>query len=111
MYDLLAKELEKHESRTIYVSNKEDDGISHYYISPEFPMVSGFDCALTRRIRDLEANLGLKYGHPVAYCKLSLRHDGGVIYMGVYFADLGERSVILEPSDFPKLPKYDGHNG
>ncbi len=105
MYDLLAKELEKHESRTVYLSNKEVDGILHYYISPEFPMLSGFDCALTRRIRALEASLGLKCGHPFAFCRLSLRHDGNVIYMGVYFADLGVRSAILDPSDFPKLPK------
>jgi len=25
--------------------------------------------------------------------------------MGVYFADLGVRSSILDPSDFPQLPK------
>ena len=68
-------------------------------------MLSGFDAAITRRIRGLEANLGLGCGHPVAYCRLSLRHDGAVIYMSVYFADLGERYVILDPSDFPKLPK------
>ena len=105
MYDLLAKELEKHDARTVYISNKEDDGIFHYYISPEFPMLSGFDAAITRRIRALEASLGLTCGHPIAYCKLSLRHDGAVIYMGVYFADLGHRSAILDPSDFPKLQK------
>jgi len=107
MYDLLAKELEKHDARTVYVANKDDDGILHYYISSEFPMLSGFDDAITRRIRDFEANLGLECGHPIAYCKLSLRHDGNVIYMGIYFADLGERSVILDPSDFPVLPKYE----
>jgi len=105
MYDLLVKELEKHDARTVYLSNKEDDGILHYYISQEFPMLSGFDAAITRRIRDLEANLGLGCGHPIAYCKLSLRHDSAVVYMGVYFSDLGHRSAILDHSDFPKLPK------
>jgi len=105
MYDLLAKELERHDARTVYISNNVADGISHYYISSEFPMLSGFDAAITRRIRDLEASLGLECGHPIAYCKLSLRHDGNVIYMGVYFADLGQRSVILDPSDFPMLLK------
>ena len=105
MYNLLAKELEKHDARTVYLANKEDDGILHYYISSEFPMLSGFDSSITRRIRALEASLGLKCGHPIAFCRLSLRHDGNVIYMGVYFADLGVRSSILDPSDFPQLPK------
>jgi len=107
MYDLLAKELEMHDARTVYLSNKEDDGILHYYISKEFPMLTDFDLAITRRIRDLEASLGLECGHPIAYCKLSLRHDGNVIYIGVYFADLGQRSAILDPSDFPLLLKED----
>ena len=105
MYDLLANELEKHDGRTVYVANKEDCGILHYYISNEFPRLTGFDLAITRRIRNLEADLGLECGHPIAYCKLTLRHDGAVINMGIYFADLGERSVILDPSDFPMLPK------
>ena len=105
MYDLLIKELEMHDARTAYIANKDNDGISHYYISPEFPMLSGFDAAITQRIRDLEDSLGLECGHPIAYCKLLLRYDGAVIYMGVYFADIGERSVILDPSDLPKLPK------
>jgi len=105
MYDLLTKELEMHDARTAYIANKENDGISHYYISSEFPQMSGFDAAITKRILDLEAHLGLNPGHPVAYCKLSLRNEGSVIYMGVYFADIGERSVILDPSDLPKLPK------
>jgi len=70
-------------------------------------MRSDFDAAITRRLRDLEANLGRPCGSPVAYCKLALRHDGAVIYMGVYFSDVGERSVILDPSDFPKLQEYE----
>ncbi len=105
MYDLLVKELEMHDARTVYIANKEDDGILHYYLSKEFPMMSGFDSAITRRLRALEASLGLACGHPIAYCKLSLRHDSAVVYMGVYFSDLGHRSAILDPSDFPKLPK------
>jgi len=107
MYDLLVKELEMHDARTVYIANKEVDGVLHYYISHEFPVMSGFDAAITRRIRTLEANLGLPCGSPVAYCKLALRHDGAVIYMGVYFSDIGERSVILDPSDFPELQKED----
>ena len=105
MYDLLVKELERHYDKTAYIANKTVDGISHYYISKEFPMLSGFDSTITRRLRDLEAHLGLTCGHPVAYCKLQLQYDGGNIYMSVYFADVGESYVILAPSDFPKLPK------
>jgi len=105
MYDLLVKELEMHDARTAYIANKDNDGISHYYISSEFPQLSGFDAAITKAIFNLEARLGLTPDHPIAYCKLSLRHDGAVICMGVYFADIGLRSVILYPSDLPKLPK------
>jgi len=107
MYNLLAKELEKNDARIVYIANKEDGGVLHYYISEEFPMRSDFDAAITRRLRALEASLGRECGSPVAYCKLELRHDGAVIYMGVYFSDVGERSVILEPSDFPELQKED----
>ncbi len=107
MYDLLVEELEMHDARTVYIANKEDGGVLHYYISEEFPMRSDFDAAITRRLRDLEASLGRPCGSPVAYCKLSLRQDKGAIYMGVYFSDIGERSVILDPSDFPELQKED----
>jgi len=105
MYDLLAKELERHYEETAYIANKTVDGISHYYISKEFPMLSGFDSAITRRLRDLEAHTGLTCGSSVAYVKLKLRDDRRAIYMGVYFADVGERSIVIDPSDFPKLPK------
>ena len=105
MYDLLVKELEMHDARTAYLANKYDDGIIHYYISSEFPVMSGFDAAITRRVRDLEASVGLERGHPVAYCKLVLRDDD-LIYMDVYFSDIGERSTVLGRFDFPKLPKY-----
>jgi len=104
MHKLLVEELKQHEAHVAYIANKEDNGISHYYISHDFPLLSGFDSAITKRIWDLEAKLGLKSGHPIAYCKLKLLADSS-IYMGVYFADIGERFVILEPSDFPKLPK------
>jgi len=107
MYDLLVEELKMHDGRTAYIANKEEDGNMHYYVSSEFPRTSGFDAAITRRLRALEASLGLPCGSPVAYCKLTLRYDGGVIYMGVYFSDIGERSVILDPSDFPELQKED----
>ena len=104
MYKLLVEELKQHEGHTAYIANKENDGILHYYISSEFPMLSGFDAALTRRIKDLTASIGLDCGHPVAYCKLVLRDDD-LIYMDVYFSDIGERSTVLGRFDFPKLPK------
>jgi len=94
-----------HDAQVAYIANNDVDGIIHYYISKEFPMLGGFDAAITRRLRDLEAHTGLPGGSPVAYVKLKLRDDRLAIYMGVYFADVGERSIVLDPSDFPKLPK------
>jgi len=108
MFNLLVKELESHYEETAYLANNTDDGIPHYYISKEFPMLGGFDAAITRRLRDLEAHTGLTSGSPVAYVKLKLRDDKCAIYMGVYFSDVGERPIVLGPSDFPKLPKDEG---
>jgi len=106
LYNSLVEELKQHEAHTVYVANKEDDGILHYYLSSEFPMLTGFDVVITRKLREIESGIGLTCGHPVAYCKLKLLFDESV-YMGVYFADVGERFVILDCSDFPKLPKED----
>ena len=105
MYALLANELEMHDGRTVFIANKDDDyGTLHYYLSSEFPMMTDFDFVITRKLRELEAQLGLTCGSPIAYCKLVLR-SSGVITMGIYFSDIGERSTILDPSDFPKLTK------
>jgi len=104
MYKLLVEELKQHEAHVAYIANKDNDGIPHYYISKEFPMLGGFDAVITRKLRELEAGLGLNREHPVAYCKLKLLADSS-IYMGIYFSDVGERFVILDPSDFPKLQK------
>jgi len=105
MYDLLTKELEMHGARTVFVANKIEGGITHYYISKEFPMMGGFDEVITRKIHELRERLGQASDHPVAYCKLTSRDDRGAIYMGVYFADVGERRLIIYPEDFPALPK------
>lgn len=105
MYDLLTKELEKHGARTVFIANKIEGGIAHYYISKEFPMMGGFDEVITRKINELGEQLGQSSDYPVAYCKLTSQDDRGAIYMGVYFADVGERRLIIYPEDFPKLPK------
>jgi len=104
MFNLLVEELKQHKGHVAYIANKEYDGISHYYISNGFPMLGGFDAAITRRLKDLTASIGLDCGHPVAYCKLVLRDDE-LIYMDAYFADIGERSIALGRFDFPKLTK------
>jgi len=107
MYKLLVEELKQHEGHVAYIANKDNDGILHYYISKEFPMLGGFDSVITSKIHFLETKLSLSCGNPVAYVKLRLLFDGS-IYMGVYFVDIGEQFVILDTTDFPKLQKGEG---